>query len=253
MIKRKYYILMFLVIVLISLSFQNLPFVAGIDISITDPEDDVAKDFFHPGDYFDEIDIVKLEVHGQITNLTVAGSLTDWEGEYYSEQKRAQVLIFEVFDMDYYQETANFSYPYYSIDYQNWTISFDYLDVFFVKYIDEDNEEYWTGAGYSPNEVDAQSIGYGSGSSIIGNVSNTDYIIPDNATIFALTMCATLETIDSTIYVHFYMDFAPDEYNPFERAGGDEIPGYNLWIVAIAMIGISIYIITRRLKKSRRT
>lgn len=251
MIKRKYSILMVLGIILISLSFQNLTFVTGIDISITDPEDDVIKDFFYPGDYFNEIDIVKLEVEGQITNLTVAGNLTDWEGYYYSEQKKAQVMIFEDFDMDLYKKTGNFTYPYYSVDYQNWTISFDYLDVFFVKHIDEylSHDEYWTGSGYSPKEIEAQSVGNGSGSSIIGNVSMTDYIIPDNATIFAITTCGTLEIIDSTYYLHFYFDFAPDEFNPFKTGDGDKIPSYNLWIVAAAMIGISIYIVIKRMKR----
>lgn len=251
MLKRKYSILMVLGIILISLSFQNLTFVTGIDISITDPEDDVYKDLFYPGDYFDEIDIIKLEVNGQITNLTVAGYLSDWEGDYYSEQKRAQVMIFEDFDMDLYKKTGNYSYPYYSVDYQNWTITFDELKVFFIKHIDEyySHDEYWTGSGYSPNEIDAQSIGYGSGSSIIGNVSNTDYIIPDNATIFAITTCVTLELIEDTIYIHFYFDFAPDEFNPFKTGDGDKIPGYNLWIVAAAMIGISIYIVIKRMKR----
>jgi len=252
MIKRKYSILMVLGIILISLSFQNLTFVTGIDISITDPEDDVYKDFFNPGGYFEEIDIIKLEVHEQITNLTVAGALSDWEGDYYAEQKRAQVMIFEDFDMDLYRKTGNYSYPYYSVDYENWTYyGLDYLDVFFVKHIDEDqsHDEYWTGSGYSPYEIEAQSIGDGSGSSIIGNVSETDYTIPDTATIFALTTCATLETIDSTIYIHFYFDFAPDEFNPFKTGDGDKIPGYNLWIVAVAMIGISIYVVIKRMKR----
>ena len=251
MIKRKYSILMVLGIILISLSFQNLTFVTGIDISITDPEDDVIKDFFYPGDYFNEIDIVKLEVEGQITNLTVAGNLTDWEGYYYSEQKKAQVMIFEDFDMDLYKKTGNYSYPYYSVDYQNWTYSIDDFDVFFVKHIDEyqSHDEYWNGSGYSTSEGSAQSIGDGSGSSIIGNVSETDYIIPDTATIFALTTCVTLESIDSTIYIHFYFDFAPDEFNPFKTGDGDKIPGYNLWIVAVAMIGISIYVVIKRMKR----
>lgn len=234
--------------ILICLSFQNLPSVTGIDISIQDPEDDVVKLYFpftyaDSGDYFDEIDIINFEINGQITNITVAGSLTDWEGDYYSEQKIARVMIFETFDWEVYK-SFDLNYPYYSVSYRNWTYAYDYHDVFFLKHINQTYEEYWTGSGYSYSEYDAQSIGYGIGSSIIGNVSKTDYIIPNNATIFAFIQCATVE--DMTIMI--YVDFAPEEFNIFVESK-DEIPGYSLWIVAIAVIGTSFYIVSRKIKK----
>ena len=250
MFKKKYLILMILGFVFFFLSMQNFTFVFGITDTINDPENDVVKDFYHPGDYFDEIDITKLEVNDDILTLTVAGLLSDWEGYYYSEQKEAQIILIDNFDFDLYKKSGNISFPYYTITYTNWTSTIDF-DVFFVKHLSETSKVYWTGSDYSSNENSAMSIGTGVDSSIEGNLSKTDYTITTNTTYFATTSCVTMTMVDEGVVIHFYFDFAPDEYlfNPFDTGDGKGIPGYELYIFLTTVLGISIFLIIKRIKR----
>ncbi len=252
MIKRKYSILMVLSIILISLSLQSIIFVSGTKDTITDPENDVYKDFVNPSDYFDEIDIVKFEVEdqigNQIINLTVAGNLSDWGGYITPAYKLGEVFLFENLDYDYYKANQNFTYPYYKVSYQNWTGSINF-DVFFIRYLTYSSvREYWTGAGYSTDKNFAESIGNGSGSVITANISKTDFEINATTTYFARTWVTTQKLVGETIFIHFYYDYAPDHFNPYKLPGG--IPGYEIGIFISSMIGLSIIIIIKQKRKT---
>lgn len=62
-----------------------LPVAKGYDYTFSDAEDDVIRECdsgVETGDYYDEIDIVKIVIADKHVNLTVAGNLAYWNSSY---------------------------------------------------------------------------------------------------------------------------------------------------------------------------
>ncbi|MFX1322883.1 MAG: hypothetical protein ACFFAQ_14695 [Promethearchaeota archaeon] len=249
MSKRVYYIFAVLSIVLLSLTLQTFTPVVGLNVILTDPENDVycihyteSGQEISKGDFHDEIDIVKFEINEQTMNLTFAGNIADWQSSDsldLSVETWAIILLhpdFQGFDIQ--------SYPFYEIIYHNETIYLlDYRMI--LTYVTEFDEEYWDGSGWTSDINLAVDVGSASGKSIIANVSTDALNITEDLTFIPQSTCYNSLMLQDEIIV--YADFAPNKYDPF--ASDDEIPSYNLFIVVGVLVGISLIIIKNQIKK----
>lgn len=104
---------------------------------------------------------------------------------------------------------------------------------------------FWTGENWSEEQDQGQDIGLISDKSMLVNIPIDAYIIPDNLTYIAISMI--METKDFNDVV-LYLDIAPEEYAPFDTSNGS-IPSYELFFFIYAMIGISLIIIRKAIRK----
>ena len=251
MSKRVYYMFTILSIILLSLTLQSITPVLGLNVIITDPENDVYRLHVTPssqdvskGDYHDEIDIVKLEINGQFVNLTFAGNIADWESND-SVQTEAEIMLHENFTGSYMESLM--IYPYYLIYYDNWTnFELGYRVFFVLKIEDSPWRLFWNGSEWVADEDEAMDIGSASDKSIVANVPPGAFVIPDNITYIAASGCN--EAIGMYEMIG-YSDIAPNKYDPLASNGG-EIPSYNLFIVVGFLVGVCLIIIRKQIKSN---
>ena len=254
MSKRIYYIFAILSILFLSLTFQTFTPAVGLYASVDDPENDVycthiiGQDYeMTKGDFHDEIDIVKLNITEQFFNLTFVGNITDWVG---TEPHYTAALI--ILHTDFKGLDQEPTYPYYSILYQNHSVTgqgADYLGfhVFFTYVLDESTRLYWNEtAEWVSNTSLASDIGSASDKSIIADVPKDAYTIPDYIDYIALSVHSVYYPSPIEEFIE-YLDFAPNKYDPF--ASEDKIPSYNLFIVVGLLFGISLIIIKKQIKR----
>ena len=237
--KRKFYFITILSILLFLLTFQSMGLVTARTESFTDPEDDVWR-FHHQGfdykkgDYHDEIDITSIAMVDNYFNATFAAN---FEGpDIYCDFD-----LFEHYDPD--NETLE-----YGISAQNSSAG-GISGVFFVHYVlsgvpDLYFVEVWTGTGWTFNILDGLNIGNMTGNLVEGTVPPAAWTVPDNVTWYVDTIAGNAD-VDEILYA----DIAPDEYAQFPTGGDDAIPGYDLFIFIGVLFGISIYIVIKRIKR----
>ena len=254
MTKKNYSLLIFFWIVLLFFTFQNIPLVKGLDAIIFDAENDVfliVDDSVIQGDYHDEIDIVKLEFHGQDINLTFVGNTSDWKFSFVNENNIIDTLIVIMFYENFDMSSDAMIFPDYYVYCRNWTgLGFE---IFFinitVEIIDDDvaflNLYFWTGVNWSEGQDQAVNIGIISNKSMSAHIPTEAYIIPDNLTYIAISMIMEIKDFNDVV---LYLDIAPEEYAPFDTSNGS-IPSYELFLFICAMIGISLIIIRKAIRK----
>lgn len=251
MSKKIYYSLAFLSILLLSLTQQTFTPVVGLNTYVDDAENDVYYvsvtadgESIKKGDYHDEIDIVKFKINAQNLNLTFAGNINDWEG-VGDVATGAIMVLHPNFDMEIYKE-GNMTYPYYAVYYDNWSQSLGYRVIFayVYEYLGDEDSEFWNGSGWVMGEDDALPIGTASGKSIIADVPPEAYNITNNTTYIA----QSIHIKYSPNEIKAYIDIAPEEYMLLEETE-ELIPGYNLFIVVGVLVGISLIIIKKQVKR----
>jgi hypothetical protein len=236
---------------------QNSYFAFGLTIEVNDAENDVyftqtgmftvSKTSLH-----DEIDIKTLSIDGQDINLTFYGDISDWIN---TENITTGTLVglYEDFDWEYFETNKQTPFPYYAIQYTNWTTyyysppSVGY-DVFLVYY---DNKSafpmFWNGSTFISDETDAMSIGYVTQKSIVTTVPLGGFEILDNTTYVAQSIF--IETF-GFLEMDIYTDLAPEKFNPF-RKSESKIPSYNIPIFIISILGITIILMKLQIKKTK--
>ena len=156
-------------------------------------------------------------------------------------------MFYENFDMS----SGDMIFPDYYVYCRNWTgLGFE---IFFinitVEIIDDDilfpRFYFWTGENWSEEQDQGQDIGLISDKSMLASIPTEAYIIPDNLTYIAISMI--METKDFNDVV-LYLDIASEEYAPFDTSNGS-IPSYELFFFIYAMIGISLIIIRKAIRK----
>ncbi len=254
MTKKNYSLLIFFWIVLLFFTFQNIPLVKGLDATIFDSENDVfliVDDSVIQGDYHDEIDIVKLEFHGQDINLTFAGNTSDWKFSFVNENNIIDTVIFIMFYENFDMSSDAMIFPDYYVYCRNWTgLGFE---IFFINIIVEINDDdiffpefyFWTGVNWSEGQDQGQNIGLLSDKSMLASISIDAYLIPDNLTYIATSMIMEIKDLNDVV---LYLDIAPEKYAPFDTSNGS-VPSYELFIFICAMIGISLIIIRKAIRK----
>ena len=252
MSKKIYYSLAFLSILLLSLIQHTITPVVGLNTTVNDAENDVyyvsltaEGENIKKGNYHDEIDIVKFEINNQNLNLTFAGNINDWEGadDVITE---AVMVLHPNFDMELYKE-GNMTYPYYAIYYDNWSQSLGYRVIFahVYEYLGDEDREFWNEtAGWVSNNTLALDIGSASDKSIIANVPPKAYNITNNTTYIA----QSIHIKYSPSEIKYYIDIAPEEYMLLEETE-EVIPGYNLFIIVGVLVGISLIIVRKHIKR----
>ena len=234
--KRKFYFITILSILLFLLTFQSMGIVTARTESFTDPEDDVYRiDVQHmdykKGDYHDEIDITSIAMVDNYFNATFAANFEgpDIECTFY---------LFEHYDPD--NETLE-----YGVSAVNSSAGFS--GVYFEHYIPSGIiyfVEVWTGTGWTFNILDGLNIGSMTGNLVEGTVPPAAWTVPDNVTWYVVSNAG-----NPLVDVILYADIAPNEYEPFPTGGDDAIPGYDLFIFIGVLFGISIYIVIKRIKR----
>jgi len=234
--KRKFYFITILSILLFLLTFQSMGIVTARTESFTDPEDDVYRVDFQTmeikkGNYHDEIDIIELSIDGQYANVTFAANFTGQD-----------ITCAIYFYANYDPNNVTHEYGLFS---ENFTGTFD---VHFIHFIPISSFayiiEYWTGVNWSSSEGSAVSVGSITGNFIEGTVPLAAWTIPDNVTWYIVSTAGNVLEDE-----YIYMDFAPDKYCPFSTNGDNIIPGYDIFLFISAMFGISIYVVIKRIKR----
>ncbi len=230
--KRKFYFITILSILLFLLTFQSMGIVTARTESFTDPEDDVYRidvqhNDFKKGDYHDEIDITSIAMVDNYFNATFAANFTgpDIQCAFY---------LFEHYDPD---NKTHFEYEIFA---ENSSVYFvHHVGTGLIQFL-----EVWTEAGWSFNFNDGLIIGSIAGNLVEGTVPPAAWTVPDNVTWYVGSTAG-----NPLVDVILYADIAPNEYEPFPTGGDDAIPGYDLFIFIGALFGISIYVVIKRIKR----
>jgi hypothetical protein len=235
--KRKFYFITILSILLFLLTLQAMGLVTARTESFTDPEDDVWRIDeqnwdFQKGDYHDEIDITSIAMADNYFNATFAANLS---GPFF----QCTFYLFEHYDPDneiieYGISAVNVSGVFRGIYFEHY-VPTGVPDSYFV--------EVWTGTGWSFNILDGLNIGNITGNLFEGTVPPAAWTVPNNVTWYFETIAGE---VNGEIY---YADIAPNEFEQFPTGGDDAIPGYDLFIFIGALSGISIYIVAKRIKR----
>lgn len=234
--KRKFYFITILSILLFLLTFQSMGIVTARTESFTDPENDVYRiDMqtlsFKKGDYHDEIDITSIAMVDNYFNATFAAN---FEGP----DIQCTFYLFENYDPK--NETHE-----YGIFAENSSVGGS--GVWFVHYVGTGIVQFlevWTGDGWSFNFNDGSPVGTMTSNLVEGTVPPAAWTVPDNVTWYVATTAG-----NPLVEVILYSDFAPDEFFPFPTGDDDAIPGYDLFIFIGALFGISIYVVIKRIKR----
>ena len=251
---RRYYSLLALGFLFFILFLQNCNLAIGLTTQINDAENDVY--FLNSADYsikktslHDEIDIKTLSINGQNINLTFYGNVSTW---YETENitNGAIIALYDDFDWDYYKTNRTVPFPYYGIQYRNWSFylgglpSMDF-DVYLSYFQDEYNEFFWNGTHFVEDLDEAISIGYATEKSIVATVPSDGFEILDNCTILT-------QSIYSEIFgffeVQIYTDIAPEKFNLFITSESS-IPGFDILIFICTILGITLIIMKKQMKK----
>ncbi|MGB5912474.1 MAG: hypothetical protein WBH31_14885 [Promethearchaeia archaeon] len=212
-----------------------LPVAIGYDYTFSDAEDDVIRECdsgIETGDYYDEIDIVKIVIADKHVNLTVAGNLAYWNNSY-----SARIY----FSNQFFTSSTGFSWtpPYYILHCAN---DSGPLNVILKKgySLGGGNFAYevWNGTGWEDENTAtaANILTEITEHSIISDIPLAVEPIPDSMQVLVAARLFLFGDCD-------YMDFAP-ELSSFSGSQGG-IPGYNLFILSVIIIGISLIIIKK--------
>lgn len=252
MIRKKLYALSFLSFLLILLILQYLPRVISLTETNNDPVNDV---YYFPhnsiiptgkGDYKDGIDIIKLDLDGQYVNVTFEGSLEALS--VADEWLDCSIFLFETYD----PLISNYDQRQYSVTYKSVPPDSPDYDVYFIYY--ESNggyaNKYWDGDSFEYNAYDGISIGNVTGNLLTAEIPPLAFTVLDNVTYYVMAQWGNF--MDPK-YTSWHADYCPDAFTDyletFDGDGGDEaIPGYDMFILIGAIIGISIILLKKRSK-----
>lgn len=200
--------------------------------SFTDPENDVVRinmqtSEIDKGDYHDEIDFTSVAMVDDYFNATFAAN---FDGPDIS----CTFYLFEHYDPD--NETFEYSVLAIKSSSAPSGVFFSHYIRMGITYI----TEVWTGAGWSFDYNDGYNIGTMIGNLVEGTVPSGAWTVPDNVTWYAESTAG-----NPLVDVILYFDKAPD------ASIGDDgaILGYDLFIFIVAIFGISIYIVIKRIKR----
>ncbi|MFX0043881.1 MAG: hypothetical protein ACFE8L_13295, partial [Candidatus Hodarchaeota archaeon] len=212
-----------------------LPVVNGYDYIFDDAEDDVYQYCTDTeetviGDYHDEIDIVNLNITGKHASFTVAGNISDWNIYHwfylvFSENFRPSGPLFFIWTVPYYELEIESSF----ISLERAYISGETL------FHEEWNGTHWENSSTATpanilNEVSQHSI---------------SAYIPDVVEEIPSSMkCLLYAGFNG--YPCSYADYAPARPT---SGGGDEIPGYNIFLLIGSMIGVAFFLLRKKYKK----
>ena len=214
-----------------------LPIVHAINYTTSDAEDDVLRDTATEeitGDFYDELDIVKLVVAGRNINFTVAGNLANWNSSY-----SGTIYFSQGFSVSASNQIVWRS-PYYTIEFENQSGGGPIEVILKKGYpLDINNHAYeeWNGTGWE-NQTTATPA------NIVVDVTEHSVIayIPDAVEEIPTDMKVVGYTRMS-IFIPEYTIFSDVTPVPSTAAGG--IPSYNLFILICTMIGVSLIIIKK--------
>ena len=229
--KRKIIIFAIFNIIVFCSIIYFLPIGHAINYTTSDVEDDVLRDGDTVGDFYDEIDIVKLSITGRNINFTVAGNLANWNYSYVGK-----IYFSQGFTVDASNNVV-WRPPYYVIDFENKTGP---IEAFLEKgySIGGNNFAYeqWNGTGWEnrTTATPANILVEVTEHSVICYIPDAVEEIPSNLKAVGKTRMSTFDP-DFNIY---------SDVTPIPTAD-TSIPSYNLLILIGTMIGISIIIIKK--------
>jgi len=235
--KRKIIFLVIFSSIVFCSVIYSLPNVHAFNFRITDVEDDVLRyacDTEETGDFFDEIDIVELNVAGKNINVTVAGNFTSWGSSHYGTV---------IFSPIIYPDGMTYGYPYYKVEFENRSGPIEAtLEKGYQLSINTVANEVWNGTGWEAQNTATPAT-------IVVDVTEHSVIsyIPD-----------AVEEIPSTMKVlartHLYNHSDPtclfSDVTRIPPSVDTGIPSYNLFILICTIIGVS-FIIIKKYKKSK--
>ncbi|MFX0018102.1 MAG: hypothetical protein ACFFAK_10190 [Promethearchaeota archaeon] len=212
-----------------------LPVAKGYNYTFSDAEDDVIRECdsaIETGDYYDELDIVKIVIADKHVNLTVAGNLSYWNSSY-----SARIYFSDRF----YTSSTGFSWspPYYILHCAN---DSGPLKVILRRgySLGGGNFAYevWNGTGWEDENTAAEAniITDVTEHSIIIDIPLAVEPIPDSMQVVVAARLFLFGDCD-------YMDFAPELSSL--SSSQDGISGYNLFIMSFIVIGISLIMIKK--------
>ncbi|MFX1316313.1 MAG: hypothetical protein ACFE9T_10650 [Promethearchaeota archaeon] len=239
MIKKNTLFAVFGILFFLSLIYF-LPIAHGYNYTFIDAEDDVyyycqSTNETLKGDYHDEIDIVYLNISGKYVTFTIKGDFIDWNDSHWATLIFSSEFIPYGGPIDYAWRP-----PYYSLDFE--------VSSFFVTlergYSLGGNKfayEEWNGTAWEnrTTATPANILSVVSQHYIIAYIPDAVEEIPSNM------KCLLYTEFWQSPYDCIYADFAPALPT---RGGGDNISGYNLFILICVMIGISILLKRNRNK-----
>ena len=212
-----------------------LPLAKGYTYTFSDPEDDVIQECdsgIETGDYYDEIDIVKIVIADKHVNLTVAGNLAYWNSSY-----SARIY----FSNQFFTSSTGFSWtpPYYILHCANDSAPLK-VNLKRGYSLGGGNFAYevWNGTGWEDeNTATAANILTDiTEHSIIIDIPLAVEPIPDSMLVLVVTRLFFFGDCD-------YMDFAPALSSFTSSQNG--IPGYDILILSFIVIGISLIMIKK--------
>ena len=230
--KRKLIILTIFTIGVFCSITSSLPIVHAINYTTSDVEDDVLKgcDPRDTGDYYDEIDIVNLNVAGRNINITVAGNFTSWGSSHSGS------ITFSPSIQVSPQNSLIFSSPWYAVDFENKSGPIE-ATLERGRTLDGNPVyEEWNGIGWE-NQSTATPVNIVldvTEHSVICYIPDAVEEIPSNMKVIAKTHLWILSPTICT-----FSDITP---LPAPPSG---VPSYNLFILIGTMIGVSIIIIRK--------
>ncbi|MFX1371518.1 MAG: hypothetical protein ACFFCE_06620 [Promethearchaeota archaeon] len=216
-----------------------MPVVHGLNLNINDAENDVIRNCGtgdDTGDYYDEIDIVKLIISGRNVNVTIAGSLAKWNLSHYGS-----VIFSEWFRAVSAPSYFAYNVPYYAIDYDN---DIGSMVAKLEKGYPLNDEGYayevWNGTAWE-DRFDM----VGSPFNIVDTVTNHSitFYIPDAVEELPSNMKAVVSNRFSKIFGNCdFIDFTP---LPSDHGINSDqwISSYDIFVLICTMIGISFIII----------
>jgi len=213
-----------------------LPLTKGYTYTFSDPEDDVIRECdsgIETGDYYDEIDIVKIVIADKHVNLTVAGNLAYWNSSY-----SARIYFSNRF---YSSSSTDFSWspPYFILDCENDSSTFEViLERGYSLGGGNFAYEEWNGTGWEDRltATAANIVTDVTEHSIIIDIPLAVEPIPDSMLVLVVTCLFLFGDCD-------YMDFAPALSSFSSSQNG--IPGYDVFILSFIVIGISLIMIKK--------
>ena len=221
---------------MIFLSFLYFfPTVICYDYTFSDIEDDVIRECgseVDMGDYYDEIDIVKITFAGKNINLTIAGNFNYWN---YSHSARIHFS-----DRFMTEDTTNFTWtpPCYVIVCKKDNGGFEAsLEKAYSLGIGDFAYEAWNGTGWEDRST-------ANAANIVTSFTEHSIImdIPAAAESIPTDMKVLVWTRYSFSVSCKYHDFAP-ELSSFQGDANGIIPSYNLYVLIYIMIGSSLIMI----------
>ncbi|MFX1296135.1 MAG: hypothetical protein ACFFD2_14960 [Promethearchaeota archaeon] len=233
MTKRNILLATFGLLILLSV-ISILPVANGYNYIFDDAEDDVYQYCVDTeetviGDFHDEIDIVSLNITGKHVSFTVAGNISDWNIYHW---------IFIVFSGKFKPSGPLFfvwNIPFYKLNFESSFVSLE------KAYISGETcvHEEWNGTHWENSST-------ATAANILSGVSqhSISAYIPDAVEEIPSSMKCILIAWFSGDPCS-YADYAPARPT---SGGGDEIPGYNIFLLIGLMIGVSFFLLRKKYK-----